>query len=342
MSTVSAKMCQLIVLGAAAQGIEPERLLQLADLKSDMLTDPDGRLPRAREVHLWEAAVRLTGNDDFGLHVAETFSIGDLGGVGFAVRSSATLGEAYERVARYLALVNQDIDLHICPLGDDEVALRHVPPSQKQPPRQAIECFMALLFLIGRRGIGPEFVLRALHLRHERPPRIDTHQRLFGITPRFGAAHDELIFERRLLGRRKSDAEPSLGAILDRHLHDLVRQLPPKGAFLDRLRALVIDMLKDGEPSLSPLAQRLHMSPRSLQRRLQQEGTSLKELTASLRAELATRHLDERHESIGEIAFLLGFSEPSTFHRAFKRWTGMTPAQYRQTRQAPPGPRSDR
>lgn len=334
MNTVSAKMCQFIVLGAAARGVAPERLLQLAEVQSELLIDPDGRLPRASEVQLWEAAVRLTGDDDFGLHLAESADAGDLGGLGFAVRSSATLGEAYERVARYLALVNQDIELHICALSDDEVALRHVPPSQKLPPRQAIECFMALLFSIGRRGIGADFRLRAVRLRHERPANIDAHLRLFGVDPGFGAAHDELLVERHLLGRPKPDAEPALGSVLDRHLHDLLRQLPPKAGFLDRLRAMLLGKLQEGEPSLTELARGLHMSPRGLQRRLQQEGTSLKELTASLRAELAQRHLDERQLSIGEIAFFLGFSEPSTFHRAFKRWTGMTPAEYRKARRA--------
>ena len=332
MSTVSVKMCQFVVFGAAAQGVAPERLLEAAELKSDQLIDPDGRMPRASEVRLWEAAVRLTGNADFGLHLAAKVGAGDLGGIGFAVRSSVNLGEAYERVVRYLALLNQDIALQIVPVGDDAVALRHVPPVHLLPPRQAIECFMAMLGLVGQRGIGADFVLRGVQLRHPRPERIDEHLRLFGVAPHFGAAHDELILERELLGRPMREAEPALGSILDRHLHELLRQLPPKAAFLDRARAALLGALQHGEPSLGLLAQRLHMSSRSLQRRLQQEGTSIQDLTASLRAELAVRHLNERQESIGEIAFLLGFSEPSTFHRAFKRWTGMTPAQYRKNR----------
>jgi AraC-like DNA-binding protein len=338
MGTVSTRMCQFIVFGAAAQGVPPEQLLRDAALRSDQLTDPDGRVSRASEVQLWEGAVRLTGNDDFGLHLAKMVSASDLGGVGFAVRSSRTLGEAYERAARYLALVNQDIELQTLSVSGDVVALRHVPPTHLLPPRQAIECFMALLFLVGQRGIGADFVLRALHLRHPRPPRMDEHLRLFGVTPCFGAPHDELLFEHRLLDLPQREAEPALGSILDRHLHELLQQLPPRANFLDRVRAAVIGALQNGEPSLDELAQRLHMSRRSVQRRLQQEGTSIKDLTAVLRAELATRYLQEPNESVGEIAFLLGFSEPSTFHRAFKRWTGMTPAQYRQTRRRqPPG-----
>jgi AraC-like DNA-binding protein len=329
MSTVSVQMCQFIVAGAAQRGVQPNQLLAQAGLRAEQLTNPDGRLPRESEVRLWEAAVRLSQDTDLGLHMAAQLNVGILGGLGFAVRSSATLGEAYERVARYLSLVNQDIELQIVRLTDGLVALRHVPPTTLHPPRQAIECFMALLYRVGQLGIGSAFAVSALHLRHAKVLDITAHQQLFGVSPRFAAEHDELILPRPLLAARQREAEPELGTILDRHLQDMLRQLPPKAGFLDQVRAALLAELKRGELSVTALAQRLHMSPRSLQRRLQQEQTTIKDLFTTLRHELAVRHLRERQESIAEIAFLLGFSEPSTFHRAFKRWTGMTPAQFR-------------
>jgi AraC-like DNA-binding protein len=333
-------MCQLIALGCATRGIAPELLLQAAGLQPAELADPDARVPRSREVRLWAEAVHQTGDLDFGLHLAEQVGAGDLGGVGFAVRSSATLGEAYGRVRRYLALLNQDIGLEVVALGHGDVALRHVPPTLLPPPRQAVECFMALLHIVGRRGLGSEFELRGLELRHGRPESVEVHRRVFDVIPRFSAPHDALIFAGALLDRPQCTAEPALGSVLDRHLADLLRLLPPTGSFAEQVRGGLLRELERGEPELERLARRLHMSPRSLQRRLQREGTSLKLLTAELRRELAVRHLGEPHESIGEIAFLLGFSEPSTFHRAFKRWTGMTPIEYREKHRifGAPGP----
>lgn len=338
MSTVSVRMFQVIVMGAAARGVAPERLLSEVGVPPEALLDPDGRLPRTVEVRLWQAAVRLSQDENLGLHMAAQAGIADLGPIGFAVRSSGTLREAYGRAARYLALVNQEVGLALLTEGATAV-LRHVPPQGAPPPRQAVDFFLGLLHLIGRHGIGAAFSLRALHLRHPAPPARDEYQRLFAATPRFSQPHDEVIVEAALLDLPQQQAEPALGEIIERHLQDLQRQLPAGATFLERTRSCLIAELREGEPTLERLARRLHMSPRSVQRRMQEEGTSLMELSAQLRVELARRYLRERQESIGEIAFLLGFSEASTFHRAFKRWTGMTPAAYRRAPPAEPPPR---
>ena len=110
----------------------------------------------------------------------------------------------------------------------------------------------------------------------------------------------------------------------------MLQKLPKGEALTDAVRRLLVGELCDGEPSLEQIAPRLHMSPRTLHRRLEEEGTSFRQVLAEVRRELAARHLSERRLAIGEIAFLLGFSEPSAFHRAFKRWTGHAPLAYRQ------------
>jgi AraC-like DNA-binding protein len=187
-----------------------------------------------------------------------------------------------------------------------------------------------MLVMIGKRNLGDAFVTQAVHFRHAAPARIDNHRRIFGGTLRFAQPRDELILDRQLLAQPLPQAEPELAELLDRHLAQLISALPQGPGFLDRVRSCVAQELRHGEPSLQDVAQRLHMSGRSLQRRLQQEGTTLQELLAGVRRDLAVRHLHDAQESIAEIAFLLGFSEVSTFHRAFKRWTGLTPSAYRR------------
>ena len=126
---------------------------------------------------------------------------------------------------------------------------------------------------------------------------------------------------------------PALCDVLERHLLDLAGRVPKDSPdLLERVRRALAAELQRGDPSLDAIAARLRTSPRSLQRQLQQAGTTLAALHNELRADLAARYLAERSESISEVAFLLGFSEVSTFHRAFKRWTGQTPAAYRRGR----------
>lgn len=322
-------MFQLLVAGAAAKGVLPSALLGAAELSPEDLLDPDARLPIASELRLWREAVRLSGDDDLGLHLAEGAQVGDFGGLGFAVRSSKTLVAGYERVIRFLHLVNGEVGLRLFVEGE-RVRLEHLPPSEARPPRQAVECLLGMLVMIGKRNLGDAFFTQAVHFRHAPPARIDTHRRVFGGTLRFAQPRDELILDRQLLAQPLPQAEPELAELLDRHLSQLISALPQGPGFLDRVRSCVAQELRHGEPGLQDVAQRLHMSGRSLQRRLQQEGTTLQELLAGVRRDLAVRHLHDAQESIAEIAFLLGFSEVSTFHRAFKRWTGLTPSAYRR------------
>jgi AraC-like DNA-binding protein len=333
MSSISVKVFQVIVAGAAAAGVEPAALLAAAGIEPGALADPDGRLPRAIEARMWREAVRLTGDEGFGLHLSERLPVEGFGALGFAVRSSATVGEAYARAIRYTRLMvhGPAIEMQI----DGAVArIRHdPPPGEPLPSRHAVEFLMTNLVFIARHGADPAFMPRAARFRHAAPARADEHRRLLGAGVRFGQDRDELIIERAVLARPQVYAEPALSVVLDEHLSARLAALPQDGGLLSSARAAILADLAHGEPALSAVAARLSMSPRSLQRRLQEAASSLSALIDELRAELAVRYLRESRESIAEVAFLLGFSEVSTFHRAFKRWTGVTPAAYRRGRQ---------
>ncbi|MFT3776218.1 MAG: AraC family transcriptional regulator [Minicystis sp.] len=334
MTAISVKVFQAIVAGAAAEGVAPPDLLAAAGIDPGDLADPDGRLPRALEVRLWYEAVRLTGDEAFGVHLSERLPVDSFGAIGFAVRSSPTLGEAYQRVIRYLRLMAQGpvLDLQI---EGTMARLRHLPPAgEPAPARHAVEFLLTNLVVVARHNIDPAFTPKAARFRHPAPARLDEHRRLLGPGLRFGAGHDEVEIDESLLERPQAQAEPALSQVLDQHLSSLLAALPAEDSFLERARAAIAAELAHGEPALPAIAARLRTSPRSLQRRLQEEGTSLSSLLDRVRTDLAVRYLSESRESIAEVAFLLGFSEVSTFHRAFKRWTGQTPAAYRRDRRS--------
>src|SRR5262249_29868131 len=129
-------------------------------------------------------------------------------------------------------------------------------------------------------------------------------------------------------------ADSALTAVTERHLRRMLDELPATETFTGQVRQLLLDELRLGEPTLSRLAERLRTSERTLQRRLGSEGTSIKELLDDPRHQLSLRHLADSRESIAEISFLLGFADVRAFHRAFRRWTGTTPAAFRQARTA--------
>ena len=138
-----------------------------------------------------------------------------------------------------------------------------------------------------------------------------------------------LVIPAEVLDLPSVNPDPALIAILDRYTSERLARSPRTNSLADHVRSALAAALDDGEVQASRVATRLKMSARTLHRGLAAEGTSFGELLAALRQELAARHLAEDRVSIGEIAFLLAFSELTSFHRAFKRWTGRTPAEFR-------------
>ena len=120
--------------------------------------------------------------------------------------------------------------------------------------------------------------------------------------------------------------------MLDRHAEELLSKYPPRDSLIDQVQNIIAGEFRGGDPSLERVADALSLTPRTLQRKLRELGTSHNELVDQMRRQLAMRYLREPEMAICEVAYLLGFSEASSFHRAFKRWTGVTPKDFREHR----------
>ncbi len=322
----------LAVIGYAANaGVPPPELLHAAGLDPALLADPDAYLLQSHEIRVWAEAVRLTGDQDFGLHLAEWVArsaehIFDV--LTFALRSCPTLGEHYRLAGRYIRLIHEGIYLSLEEEGD-VARLVHGHSPEQIGPRHPMEAMLALALLVGRWEVGVEFVPEYVCFTHARPERVSEQERLFGAPVHYGCPRNELVLARALLELPQRHAEQRLLAILDRQLGDLLSGLPESRRFRDVVNGCMMDELPEREPVVAVIANKLHMSARSLQRRLQSEGTSFAEVLSDLRRDRALRYLQDPRISIGEVAFLLGFLDATAFHRAFKRWTGTTPAKYR-------------
>jgi AraC-like DNA-binding protein len=147
----------------------------------------------------------------------------------------------------------------------------------------------------------------------------------------YGCQRNELVLDRALLDRPQRHSEPRLLALLDRQLGALLSALPDSRRFRAAITRCMMEELPGREPGVTMIAAKLRMSERTLQRRLQGEGTTFAEVLSDLRRDRALHYLRDRRLTICEVAFLLGFLDTTAFHRAFKRWTGRTPAEYRRS-----------
>jgi AraC-like DNA-binding protein len=328
---VSARVGALIVRAATALGADLQRLLSATGFDPAVLDDPDARISLVQEASLWQQAVWQTGDPAFGLHAAELLRPGAFDVLDYAVRTAPDLRQALQRLVRYHRLVHDLAVFTVNEVPGHGACIEHrfaVPGIQ--PCRHALEFKFASVLVIGAQVTGAP--VHALHVSfpHPAPPALDEYRRIFGVEPVFMAPTATLTLGRELLARPLA-ADAGLSRIVLEHAERLLqaRQQEADGLVARVCRCLA-EHLSNGPPSLAAMARQLHMSERSLQRRLEAEGTHFAALVDAVRKDLALRYLADPRLALGEVAYLLGFAEPSPFHRAFKRWTGTTPAAMRR------------
>ena len=310
-----------------AQGLTPEAL-----------TERDLRVPHQQGVALLTEAVALSGDAAIGVHAAHCVEAGDFDVLEYAAANCASVGEALVLACRFMALMHDGLLLEL-DVAPPLAALRVRGVGGLEHPPAGIEFLFASLLSYGSRSIGHRTRPLRVDFRHPRPARpagaVDTavYEEVFREV-RFGCEADAMWCTTAALNRPHCRPDRSLLQILTNHADALLRQLARPPAFAERARAVIGETLLAGHSGADQVARRLAVSLRTLHRRLAEEGTSHGELVDDVRREQAMLHLAGNRFSIGEISFLLGFAHPNGFHKAFKRWTRVTPAQYREEAQS--------
>ncbi len=328
-TTYSVLPVRLLLQSARACGLDDAALLNAAGVQPALLDDVDARVPAEAVEALWDDVARRSGDPAFGLHIAEQSPRGSFGVVEYVCRNAATLGQALRTMTRYARLVHDGalLDLEV----DDREArllLRSVDLRGGSP--SLVEWTLTYVLLAAREMTGTELAPETAVFRHPTRGAAAEWARVYRCPVTFGGPYHALVFAPATLDLPVRRADPALARLLAVHAEERLARLPQPEGFGGRLRWAIRELLPNGAPRLPDVARLLATSPRSLQRRLQEEGTSFQALVTEVRNETAAHYLTERDHGIGEIAFLLGFSEPSAFHRAFKRWSGRTPSEYRQ------------
>lgn len=328
---VSVRVFGAMVAAGRSMGVDVEPILAELGIDEGTLRDPDARLPLATEDALWERLAESSGDPCFGLHAATRIEPSDWDVVGYALRSSPTLRDAIRAAARYNRLTHDVARLEV---HEDESEVRIVhrfAHETGKPCWHAADYTIATLVVVSRMLVGSDIVPTRIRIAHPAPDDTRCYRELFGQTTviELGAREGEVVLPREVVERPVIGGDPALHAVLRRHADELLSKLPEADDLPTRVRGAITAALRGGDPSLAAVAKRLGTSGRTLQRRLDEHGVGYQELLEELRRELAFRYLGEEQMAIAEVAYLLGFSEPRAFHRAFKRWTGSSPAAWR-------------
>ena len=327
--TIQARAVEKLGNAVVARGVKAETLYESVNLDTSVLNDPDSRIPFAQIVALYEKAAELTGDDEFGLHLGESVALSAFDIVGYCALNSPTLGAAFTRVARYHSIWTDGALFTVESAGETSAVVYRYVDTSILDHRHDSEMTLATVTTLCRSIATPDFTPATVEFQHAAPADISEHQRLFDCPVRFNAPQNRLFFPTSFLSMPIARADASLCAVLDRHAEELLAKHPPRDSLIDQLRNVMAAEFRGGEPSLERIADHLGLTPRSLQRKLQELGTSYNDVLDQMRRQLAMRYLREPQMAICEVAYLLGFSESSSFHRAFKRWTGLTPKEFR-------------
>ena len=266
-----------------------------------------------------------------GLRVAQCWHPSDLGALGFAWLSSSTLRTGFRRLSRYLRIVGERASL----TTDDTVHGFTVCMQQKRrdPALRAIFADFGLSLMMGlcRMNAGAGLVPVQVTFQREAPACAEDYRRFFGCTAAFAAAEDSFTLSIDDADAPLPTSNKQLAGV---HDQILIQQLAvlDRDNIVARCKSVILEQLTMGELSTAAVARELHMSTRTLTRRLETQGTQLQKILDDTRRELAERYFSDPTHSLSEIAFLLGFSQQSSLTRASKRWFGLPPKSYRAAR----------
>jgi AraC-like DNA-binding protein len=298
-----------------------------------VLEDPDGRVPLATLTRMWDELPALTADPDMPLHVLEHAAASDPPLTMLLFLSSPTLGEAYRRMERYQRLTHDLADSNASVFEVDgsvaHVVLYHERSPILPPTGAVIDAFLGLL-LLSRLGTERDVTPLAIRLRHPRPANLEKYREALRCPVEFGAPRDRMTLRASDLELALPNASRTLRAIVERHANSLLETLPREQDLVTAVRKAVRERMPNGDVTVADVSQPLAMSPRTLQRRLEEAGTSLRNVVDEERHRLALEYIRDRKTSMTDIAFLLGFSDLSAFTRAFTRWTAVAPTEYRR------------
>ncbi len=327
--TVNAKTVRAALGAAKALGLDAGALADAWGL-AEALTDVDARFPHAAWLGLWQDMIDRTGSGSIGIDAAERLPWGYWDVIDYLFATSEDLGAALRRFERYFAIVSTGVAHELEPHGDSVHLVRRYAAGCQTRLLAPVEFAFAAIVGHTRMALGSHWCPRAVHFAAPAPSSDAPHRLFFGCPVHFDAATSVMVIDASLLSLRMPRPDPELCRILERHAELLVDHLRVDPDIVERVRRIIVGGLPDADVSVARTARQLGMSVRTLQRRLQESGQTFEEVYDSTRRELARRYLGDAALSIQETAHLLAFEDLRGFYRAFRRWEGCTPAEYRR------------
>lgn len=335
MKTVSVIWVKGLLQAASSRGVSECTVLAAAGLPSESLSVTGGRISLGDTLLLWRAAERLSADPLFGFNMGLSLQPAHFQLIAFTMLSSETLASAIDKILKYQRLISDGGDFSLTQPKPSPSSFKqgmHVSaliyrPTVSDFSYHQIDAVMAAVVRFIHWLLGREHVVLEVHLQHNIKQGLSHYQEYYQAPVLLSQADNSLLFDSKLLAERLPGFDANLAAMHEQMADGQLRRLLKSNTI-----SQVQEQLMISGPSVNrdEIAQKMAMSGRSLQRKLQQEGSSFQQLFDEFRHQRSLLLLQDKHFTLADIGLKLGFAESSTFYRAFKRWQGIAPGEYRQ------------
>lgn len=333
--TVAAGFVRGLMELAVSKGASRQELAERSRIDPAELQDRDNRIPFAKYVALMRAGKELCNDPALALHFGEAVDLAEMSIVGMTGSASATMAEDVAQLNRYAPLA-LDVD------GGDRFQLTRIEgelwmvdahPNPNDFP-ELTESFFARAVCSMRRSLGEAQFVKAIHVTHAEPAYRAEYDRIFQVPVVFESDKNALLLSDDFWSTARA-ALPSryVSDVLRAHAEALLERLESSKSTKGRVESLLLPILHTGNVSMDMIAGKLGLSRQTLFRKLKAEGVTFAKVLDELRHEMALHFLNAKKVSVNETAYLLGFSDPTAFSRAFKRWTGSSPSMMRAAKE---------
>jgi len=326
--TVSLNWVKGIITFAEQLGCQKSCLLEDAGLPSDVL-NKSIRLTMDETVRLWGACIRQSGDPFFGLHLGEKVRPATFHIVGYTLMNAANLSDAFEKLNQYQRLISDGGVFQRVPVKKGVWVIYHSRPGSLPFFFHQVDAVLTSILSFSNWVTGNALIPLEVSMKRSAPTDADEYVRVFGVQPSFSSDFDGVLISYDILDLPLLDSDEELCEIHEKHAKQRLSELELIRSLSDRVEFILEKHIADPELGRSFVAMQLGMSEKSLQRRLAEKGLTFQSLHVGVRKRLALDYLSDTTVPLTEIALLLGFSDSSAFYRAFKRWTGCTPGDYR-------------
>ncbi len=326
---VSVTVLSQMFLYLASLKVDTDEYLRSLGIDPEMVKSPDARIPVETYLLIQDEAAHYTHDPCFGLHMGEFAEAGSWSILGYVMMNCKTLGEAFEKSGRYSRIIGNLIEARVELKLNKIRVVFFTPPHAPKMSRHCFESTFSSSVRMMRTLTGVHLSPLEVTFIYPEPKTIAEYERIFCCPVHFGQKQNSMTLDWSIVNTPILMANPGLLEYFEEYAQNFLSEMERKDEHARAVTKIILSRLDDESLTIDKVAKEMAVSVRTLQKRLEEEGVVFSDLLKDIRQRLAQKYLRENY-SVEQITYLLGFSEPSVFRKAFKKWSGVTPREYRE------------